>query len=106
MIKNLPRNKSPGPDGFTGVFYQTLEKLIPIHLKLFQKIDEKAIFPNYFYKSSITLIPKPDKDTIRKLWSYILNKQRCNNPELNNTSKESYALTSGFIPGTQGCYNI
>ena len=67
VIKNLPTNKSPGPDGFTGEFYQTFrEEITPIFLKLFQNIAEGGALPNSFYEATITLIPKPDKDAQRK----------------------------------------
>ena len=65
-IKNLPTNKSLGPDGLTGEFYQKFREITPIQLKLFQKIAEEGKLPNSFCEATITLIPKPDKDATKK----------------------------------------
>ena len=61
VIRNPATNKSPGPDGFTGQFYQKFrEGLTPILLKVLQKIADRGTLLNSFYEATTTLKPKPD----------------------------------------------
>ena len=90
VIKNLPKNKSPGPDGFTGKFYPTFrEELTPILLKLFQTIAEEGTLPNSTYEATITLIPKLDKDVTKKeKYKPVSLMNKCKTPQ-QNTSKQN-----------------
>ena len=67
VIKKLPTNKSPGPDGFTGEFGQAFrEELTALLMNLFQKTAEEGIRPNSSYEATIALIPKTDKGSTKK----------------------------------------
>ena len=109
IIRNLPTNKSPRPDGFTGEFYQKFrEELTPILFKLFQKIAEEGKLPNSSYEA--TIIKKPEKDVTqkRKLQSNItddidakiLNKILANRTQ-QHIKKMIHNDQMGFIPGMQ-----
>ena len=93
VIKNLPTNKSPGPDGFTGKFYHTFrEELTPILLKIFQNTAKGGTLLNSFYEATITLIPKPDKDVTKKEnYRHITDEHRCKNPQLNTRKQNPIA---------------
>jgi hypothetical protein len=61
-IKKFQVKKSPGAE-----FCQTLkEQLKPILLKLFHKIETEETMSNSFYEATVTLIPKPPKDSRKK----------------------------------------
>ena len=116
VTKNLPKNKIPGPYGFTAEFHQTFrEELMPVLLKLFQKIAEEGTLSSSFYEATVTLIPKSEKGNTKKETyrpvslmntdAKILNKILPNRIQ-QHVKKLIHHDQVGFIPGMQGFFNI
>ena len=116
VIKNLPKNKSPGPEGFTGEFYQTFrDELVPILLKLFQKNcrgrnTSKLTLRGHLHPDIKTRQRQHKKENYRpislvKLDAKILNKILANRIQ-QHIKKFIHHDQVGFIPGMQGFFNI
>ena len=86
-----------------------------ILLKIFQKIKENGHLPNILYETSITLIPKPDKDTTQKTEDYrpisFMNTDeksstKYHQTEYNNTLKVSYTVIKWDYSRNAKWFNI
>ena len=91
------------------------EELIPILLKFFPNVEEEGILPKTFCESTITLIPKPDKDTMKKenyrtislmdINTKILNKILANRIQ-QHIKKIIHHNQVGFISSSQGWFKM
>ena len=116
VIKSLPTKKNPGPDVFTVEFYKKYEEdLMPTLLKLFNAIEMEEILTKSLLEANITLLPKREKDPIKKvnyrpislmnIDAEILNKMLAKRMQ-QIIKKIIHRDQVGFIPGMQEWFNI
>jgi hypothetical protein len=110
------QKKNLGLDGFSPEFNQSFkEEITSMLLKFFYELERERTLPNPFCKTSITLTPKPDKDTIKKenyrqvslmnIDAKLLNKMLANRIQQCIT-KNIYLDQIDFIPGMQVWFNL
>ena len=116
VIKNHPKNRSPGPDGFTEEVYQTFrEELMPILLKLFQKLQRKEHLQTHSTRPPSPWYQNQTKTTHKKenyrpislvnIDAKILNKILANRIQ-QHIKKLIHHDQLGFLPGMKGFFNI
>ena len=114
MIKNLSKNKSPGPDGFTGEFHQTFrEERMPVLLNSFKKLQRKEHFQTHSMSLDTKTRQRQHKKkkenyrpiSLMNIDAKILDKILANRNQ-QHIKKLIHHDEVGFIPGMQRFFSI